>query len=237
MSSIVTSGSLRAGRRLSLASNLVLALLAGLAVPVQAQTPAAPVPAHSAVDAALNAATNPSANPTIETLPDPVPPGIDTPGPSGRRAPAVARPTPLSIATQQRREGKPADALRTLDEGLAATPRDARMRFLYGVLLSETSRPDDAIEVFRQLTEDFPELPEPWNNLAVLLAGQGRLEAARASLESALRVTPGYALAHENLGDVLLRLAQRAWETAGSLDPKNASAPRKAAQARELLKN
>ena len=39
---------------------------------------------------------------------------------------------------------------------------------------------------FEQLTEDFPELPEPYNNLAVLYAADGQLDRARAALELAL---------------------------------------------------
>jgi Flp pilus assembly protein TadD len=64
------------------------------------------------------------------------------------------------------------------------------------------------------MTEEFPDLPEPYNNLAVLHAADGQLDRARTLLESALRLDPGYRVAHENLGDVFVRLALRAYEAA-----------------------
>ena len=133
------------------------------------------------------------------------------------------------------REGKNAEALSSLETALRQHPRDAQLRFLYGVLVSEAGRVDDAIAVFEQLTQDFPELPEPHNNLAVLLAGKGDLDRARVALEESIRALPGYALAQENLGDVYLRMALRAWESAGRLDPANQAAKEKLGLAREML--
>lgn len=68
-----------------------------------------------------------------------------------------------------------------------------------------------------------------------MLAGRGELDRARTALENAVRALPGYALAQENLGDVYLRMAARAYERAGQLDPRNAASREKLAMARELL--
>ena len=114
------------------------------------------------------------------------------------------------------KDGQRAEALDRVDAFLGQHPRDARARFLKGVILSEQSRTQDAIKVFTDLTQDYPELPEPYNNLAVLYAQRGELDRARALLEEALRRDPGYATAQQNLGDVLLRQAQRAYEAAAS---------------------
>lgn len=133
------------------------------------------------------------------------------------------------------REGKPDDALRSLDEALKQAPRDPQLRFLYGVALAETGRKKDAAEVFEQMTQDFPELPEPYNNLAVMYAASGELDRARTALENAVRALPGYALGHENLGDVYLRMAARAYQKAGELDPRGATGKQKLMLTRELL--
>jgi tetratricopeptide (TPR) repeat protein len=133
------------------------------------------------------------------------------------------------------REGKPNDALRTLEDALKQAPRDPQLRFLYGVALAETGRKTDAAEVFEQMTQDFPELPEPYNNLAVMYAASGELERARTALENAVRALPGYALGHENLGDVYLRMAARAYQKAGDLDPRGTSGKQKLMLTRELL--
>lgn len=115
---------------------------------------------------------------------------------------------------QQFRRGETAPALQRLDAALAQHPVDAGLRFLKAVMLAEYGRTDEASALLEALTQEFPDLPEPYNNLAVLQAAAGRLEPARALLESALRLDPGYRTAHQNLGDVLVRLAQRAYESA-----------------------
>ena len=137
--------------------------------------------------------------------------------------------------TQLVRSGKLAEALAKADKYLAAKPRDPQMRFLKGVVQTESGRKDDAIATFTSLTQDNPELPEPYNNLAVLYAGRGDFDKARAALESAIRANPGYATAHENLGDVYAQLASQAYSRARQLDPRNTSLPPKLALIRQLL--
>lgn len=115
-------------------------------------------------------------------------------------------------------------ALQKLDAYLIGNPRDAQMRFVRGVVLSALGRTNDAVTAFSRLTEDFPELPEPYNNLAVLYASQGQYDKARAALEMAIRTQPSYATAYDNLGDVYSRLAGQSYEKALQLDGKNESA-------------
>lgn len=143
--------------------------------------------------------------------------------------------TALEQANRLVKEGKPQEALQALDLALAASPRDAQLRFLYGVILVERKRVSEALDVFQQLTEDFPEIPEPYNNLAVLYAQRGDLDRARAALENAVRALPAYALAHENLGDVYLRMAARSYELATLADRNSDAAKTKLTLARELM--
>jgi tetratricopeptide (TPR) repeat protein len=133
------------------------------------------------------------------------------------------------------RSGDPVQALERIDAYLAQQPRDSRVRFLKGVILAEQARRPEAIAVFTELTQDFPELPEPYNNLAVVYAAQGNYARARETLEMAVRTHPGYATAYENLGDVYAMLASGAYEKAAQLDRANTTAPRKLALTRELF--
>lgn len=153
-------------------------------------------------------------------------------------APAFSDPRDADTALEQARrlhgEGRPDDALAAIELALQASPSDARLRFLKGVILSEQGRGEQAIEVFRELTQDFPELPEPHNNLAALHAARGELDLARGALDDAVRALPSYALAHENLGDLNLRLAMRAWQRAAQLDPANAEVRAKLARLEAL---
>ncbi len=137
--------------------------------------------------------------------------------------------------SQLMRTGKLAEALTKADQYLAAKPRDPQMRFLKGVIQTEAGKPGDAISTFTKLTEDYPELPEPYNNLAVLYAGQSQFDKARAALEMAIRTNPSYATAHENLGDVYAKLASQAYSKALQLDSNNTGVQPKLALIRDLF--
>ncbi|HTH59252.1 MAG TPA: tetratricopeptide repeat protein [Paraburkholderia sp.] len=108
-------------------------------------------------------------------------------------------------------------ALTELDTRIQSNPRDVQAKFKRATVLARLGRDDDAIAAFRELTQQYPELPEPYNNLAALLAKQGRLDEARVALETATRANPSYALAFENLGDLYLRLADASYRRALAL--------------------
>ena len=116
--------------------------------------------------------------------------------------------------SQLLRAGKNTEAAIKADSYLAAKPRDPQMRFLKGVIQRNSGKQAEAITTFTKLTEDYPELPEPYNNLAVLYAGQSQFDKARTALEMAIRTNPSYATAHENLGDIYARLASQAYNKA-----------------------
>ncbi|WP_374623949.1 tetratricopeptide repeat protein [Pandoraea sp.] len=115
--------------------------------------------------------------------------------------------------------GKLNDALAKSDEHLKQYPRDAQVRFTRGRVLMEMGRNAEAIDAFTALTQDFPELPEPFNNLAALYAQAGEYDRARAALESAIRNNPSFAVAYSNLGDVYAKLAQQAYQKALKIAP------------------
>lgn len=142
-----------------------------------------------------------------------------------------------SDVNQLIRSEKLSEAMVKVDAHLAAKPRDPQMRFLKGVIQRVSGKQAEAISTFTKLTEDFPELPEPYNNLAVLYAGQGNFEKARTALEMAIRTNPSYATAHENLGDVYARLASQAYGSALQLEGANAAVPPKLALIKEVFKS
>jgi tetratricopeptide (TPR) repeat protein len=133
------------------------------------------------------------------------------------------------------RAGQLNEALGKVDQYLSTKPRDPQMRFLKGVIQTESGKPADAIATFSKLTEDFPELPEPYNNLAVLYAGQSQFDKARAALEMAIRTNPSYATAHENLGDVYAKLASQAYSKALQLDTANTAVAPKLSLIRNIF--
>jgi len=141
-------------------------------------------------------------------------------------APALA----ASVAEEAQsllNQGNAADALRKVETHLQANPQDAQARFVRGLALVRLNRTEQAIRVFADLTRDYPQLPEPYNNLAVLYAQQGDYERARDALEAALATHPSYATAHENLGDIYAALAGASYNRALMLDPGNGALRRK----------
>jgi Flp pilus assembly protein TadD/ketosteroid isomerase-like protein len=149
-------------------------------------------------------------------------------------AAAPLRADDLQEAQQLLKAGQHRQALALVDKALAAAPRDANARFLKGVILTEQGRAKEAIEIFTKLTQDRPELPEPYNNLAVIYASQGQYDKARAALEQSIRTHPSYATAYENLGDVYAKLASQAYDKALQIDSSNAAAKQKLSLVREL---
>jgi hypothetical protein len=103
------------------------------------------------------------------------------------------------------------------------------------LILTEQVKTAEAIKIFTALTEDYPELPEPYNNLAVLYAGQGQYDKAKQALEMAIRTHPSYATAHENLGDIYAKMASQAYDRALQLDRSNTATQTKLAMIQELF--
>jgi tetratricopeptide (TPR) repeat protein len=146
-----------------------------------------------------------------------------------------ARADDVQEAAKLLKAGQHKQALARVNKALAAKPRDAQARFLKGLILTEQGNSKEAVEIFTKLTQDYPELPEPYNNLAVIYASQGQYEKARAALEQSIRTHPSYATAYENLGDVYAKLASQAYDKALQLDSSNAAAKNKLSLVRDLV--
>ncbi len=148
-------------------------------------------------------------------------------------APAFA--DELKDISQMADNGQQAQALERINTYLAANPKDAQAMFMKGVILAETGKRDDAIKTFTDLTQKYPNLPEPYNNLAVLYAESGQYDLAKKSLETAIKTHPSYAIAHENLGDIYARMASEAYDKALQLDGSNSRAQSKLALIKDLF--
>ena len=141
----------------------------------------------------------------------------------------------LSEAQRLLKQGKTAQALELADAYTAKNPKDPQGRFLKGVILTDQGKSNEAIAIFTKMTEDFPELPEPYNNLAVLYAQQKQYDKAKMALEMAIRTHPSYSTAHENLGDLYAKLASQAYGKALQIDSTSASTQTKLAMITDLI--
>jgi tetratricopeptide (TPR) repeat protein len=150
-------------------------------------------------------------------------------------AASPARADDLQDAAKLLKAGQHSQALERVNRVLSSKPRDAQARFLKGLIFTDQGNTKEAIEIFTRLTQDYPELPEPYNNLAVIYAAQGQYERARTSLEQSIRTHPSYATAYENLGDVYAKLASQAYDKALQLDSSNTAAQNKLSLVRDLV--
>ena len=126
----------------------------------------------------------------------------------------AAQAADLDVAQRQWLAGQRQQAVATIEKALSANPNELKLRFALGVMRMELGELDQANKLFTALTQDFPDIAEPYNNLAVIQAARGELTQAQNSLEQALALQPAHAQALENLGDVLLRQAARAFQSA-----------------------
>lgn len=136
---------------------------------------------------------------------------------------SYAQNTPLANAEKLYNAGKKTEALAIANKVLTEKPSDPQMRFLKAVILTEQNKTNEAIEIYTGLMRDFPELPEPYNNVAVLYNLKGQPELSKVALESAIRNNPGYAVAHENLGDIYIQLATASYKNAQKLGINSSS--------------
>lgn len=190
----------------------------------------APLPCAAAQAAGQAADPSPAA-PAVPAAP-PAPAARDTTKDAVDATDATLTP-PVQIANALRRGDKD-QALKIADDFLAAHPRDAQVRFLRTVVLGDLGRIDDAATALESLTEEFPELAEPYNNLAVLRANQGKLAMAEHYLQLAIAAQPSYVTAHENLGDLYISMAASAYAEAAHLSPENEGLRKKLSLTRDL---
>lgn len=147
----------------------------------------------------------------------------------------VAQTADLQEINRLLKSGQTQLALDRVNVYLTTKPKDAVGRFIRGLAQAELGKTNDAIMTFQALTEDYPELPEPYNNLAVLYSSKGQFEKARVALELAIQTHPSYSTAHENLGDIYAKLASQAYDKALQLDKGNGTVATKLNLVRDLF--
>ncbi len=131
-------------------------------------------------------------------------------------------------------KGDRAGALKLADTFLATHHRNLSVRFERAVILEDLNRLAEAAAAFESLTRDFPELPEPYNDLAVIHAAQGHLELAEQDLRRSIGAQPNYVTARENLGDLYVAMAAASYASGVKLAPANGALQKKLAMARSL---
>lgn len=126
-------------------------------------------------------------------------------------------------------------AMRVAETALSEDADNVELRFLKGIIHTRRNELDAAAAEFLGLTQDHPDLPEPYNNLAVVYAAKGEYDKARQTLLRAINTHPSYATAYENIGDIYTKMASEAYIQALQLDESNIAAREKLAMVNELF--
>jgi tetratricopeptide (TPR) repeat protein len=183
--------------------------------PFPAQTPTPDAPTPFPAQAPATDAQNPNLFPGLARALDYLKPSVDT-NPAETPGQSAIRIQGMLDRGQNAEALTEIDKFTREDETKRGRPgTNVQILFLRGRALAQLGRRAEAIAVYSDITERFPELPESWNNLATLQVADKQLELALQSLNQAVRNSPNYALAHENLGMVYLALAARELATAG----------------------
>ncbi len=116
-------------------------------------------------------------------------------------------------------------ALKSSERLLKTQPKDEQALFLKAIALQQLGRDNDAIATYKKLTQLAPSLPEPYNNLAVLYAKQGKQTEARQALIDAINTHKSYATAYKNLGNIYEQMAANAYNKALAIKNKKPPQP------------
>jgi tetratricopeptide (TPR) repeat protein len=126
----------------------------------------------------------------------------------------------LDSIKQSIQSGQLDQALKLVQQERQTSSKDVQVQFLEAVILAQQGQHERAIDAFKKMTEAYPDLPEPYNNLGVLYASKGRLDEARAAFDKAILTHASYAAAYKNLSDVQAQLTRQSYARALQVDPK-----------------
>lgn len=131
-----------------------------------------------------------------------------------------------SAAMQRRAFGEVIDIC---NQVIGRFGEEANALMLIGVVYAENGDPGGAIPFYERARQLMPAHIHVLTNLGAAYRSVGRLSEAQVALEEALRVDKRFAIAHNNLGNVLLDLgdregARRAYERAVLAQPAYADA-------------
>lgn len=110
------------------------------------------------------------------------------------------------------------------EETRHAPGTDVQLQFQHARALAATGQNAEAEKIYLEMTTRYPELPEPWNNLAALYVQRGELDLAYQALQNALMTNPRYGAALANMADVRLMLAARDYRAAAGQGVQGAAA-------------
>ena len=138
----------------------------------------------------------------------------------------AAQPYDAIVADQQ--AGKYDSALARIDQVLVRDQNDMQALLLKGNVNKLMGNTEQAINIFKQLISLYPEMPEAYNNLAVVYADRGETALAIETLQQVFATSNSYSTAYQNLRELYNQMASSAYREA--LDMDDGKTPVKSSQ-------
>jgi tetratricopeptide (TPR) repeat protein len=79
-------------------------------------------------------------------------------------------------------------------------PKSAKAAYDRAIWSAQAGRNDEAISLFKQMTQQYPDTAIGYTNLGLLYLNKGETESAQNALEQSLALDPSDALAYNHLG-------------------------------------
>jgi tetratricopeptide (TPR) repeat protein len=115
-----------------------------------------------------------------------------------------------ALAQCDLKDGHPQDAEATLLEAEKKAPGDAKIAYLYGVVLAQTGKKDEAIAIMKKSIALDGNVAESHYELGTLLADAGQLQQAKSEFEKVAALAPSQANAFYQLSRIDARLGDKA---------------------------
>jgi tetratricopeptide (TPR) repeat protein len=116
----------------------------------------------------------------------------------------------VALAQSYMRQGRDPEACQVLATSRKIAAPDAMLEYVYGLVLSHLSQPEEAIAAFRRSIALNSELAEPHDELGKLYYQSGLIQPARIEFERVLELDPHQANAHFQLSRIYARLGDSA---------------------------
>ena len=123
----------------------------------------------------------------------------------------------LNLAIQNIKEKQFNQALLVSKSVLKEVPDDQAAQFIRANALSGLGKTDEAVVAYQEIikSQDSHSIsPEVYNNLASLLAQQGKLDEARQTLEAGIATSEQYKTLYNNLSAIYVEMARGAYSKA-----------------------
>jgi tetratricopeptide (TPR) repeat protein len=117
-------------------------------------------------------------------------------------------------------------AATTGDQILIEQPTNAKIQFLTAYAYQMDQQMNRAKELYEHLIQEYPELPEPRNNLAMIYLDKGNSDKASQLLIDALNTHSSYSMAYNNLGRIYRSIASATYRQAVSESNQPVESPK-----------